>query len=236
MKQHIQQIAVQRALNPVARSIPTGLEQCDMTDTDENIQQQVYEGREAAAASYTRHKNKLRGLQTVVEEELAAPSQIGDMMTSSSAAASSSSASASASGHISDTAIVPTGPRTQAYEAQTSSDLRGSIDPPRWGHRRTQSSASAGSAASTAASAIELIPAHIQQATGIDILLEAPKYRRTELARRGTVADHQLAMEMRTIALGIEKLRSGGSESKTREAVKLYTTLMQRLIGILEAP
>ena len=39
MQQNIQQTAVQRALNPVARSIPTGLEQFDISaDTDENTQ------------------------------------------------------------------------------------------------------------------------------------------------------------------------------------------------------
>ena len=38
MKQTIQQTAVQRALQPAARSIPTGLEQVDMADTEEAIQ------------------------------------------------------------------------------------------------------------------------------------------------------------------------------------------------------
>ena len=38
MKQTIQQTAVQRALQPAARSIPTGLEQFDMADTEEAIQ------------------------------------------------------------------------------------------------------------------------------------------------------------------------------------------------------
>ena len=46
MQQTIQQTAVQRALNPAARSIPTGLEQFDMTDTEDHIQQQVDEHEE----------------------------------------------------------------------------------------------------------------------------------------------------------------------------------------------
>ena len=33
MKQNLQQNAVQRALQPAARSIPTGLEQFDMADS-----------------------------------------------------------------------------------------------------------------------------------------------------------------------------------------------------------
>ena len=41
MKQNLQLTAVQRALTPAARSIPTGLEQFDMTDTEDHIQQQV---------------------------------------------------------------------------------------------------------------------------------------------------------------------------------------------------
>jgi hypothetical protein len=40
-KQNIQQTAVQRALQPVARLIPSGLEQFDMADTEEAIQEQV---------------------------------------------------------------------------------------------------------------------------------------------------------------------------------------------------
>ena len=235
MKQNLQQTAVQRALQPAAHSIPTGVQQFDMADTEEAIQEQVDERAEGYERYKEQQSKKQKTLVSISEEELRAPSQIYDMMASSSAAASSSSASASC--YISDTAIVPVRPRTQSYEEQTSRNLRGSTEVPRWGgHRRTQSSASVDSTASTAASAIEVIPAHIQQSTDIDILLEAARYRRSELINRGTVADHQLAMEMKTIALGIEKLRSGGSESKTREAVKLYTTLKKRLIQILETP
>ena len=39
MKQNLQQTAVQRALQPVARSIPTGWEHFDMADTEATIQQ-----------------------------------------------------------------------------------------------------------------------------------------------------------------------------------------------------
>jgi hypothetical protein len=41
MKQNIQQPAVQKALQPIARQIKTGLEQFDIFDTDETIQQQA---------------------------------------------------------------------------------------------------------------------------------------------------------------------------------------------------
>ena len=234
MKQTIQQTAVQRALQPAARSIPTGLEQFDMADTEGALQEQV-DDRVASYQKYKERSGKRKAkLQTVVEDELAAPSQTDYMMASSSAAASSS-ASASAfaaadsySGYINDTDIAPIRPRTQSYGEQTSRNLRGSAEVPRWGGlRRTQSSASV---------ALEVAPAPLQQSTDIDVLLEAARYRRSELTTRGTVADHQLVMEIKTLALGIEKLRSGGSESKTRDATKLYTTLKKRLIQILETP
>ena len=52
MKQHIQQTAVQKELHPVARCIPTGLEQFDMAAGEEapDLQEQVDKG----AASYAR--------------------------------------------------------------------------------------------------------------------------------------------------------------------------------------
>ena len=43
MKQTIQQTAVQRALQPTARSTPTGVQQFEMADTEEAIQDQLDE-------------------------------------------------------------------------------------------------------------------------------------------------------------------------------------------------
>ena len=90
MTQTIQQTAVQRALQPVARSIPTGLKQFYMADTEEAIQEQLDEGTVAEASTYTKFKNKRAKLLSIVEEEQAEPGQIEDMIASSSASASGS--------------------------------------------------------------------------------------------------------------------------------------------------
>ena len=100
-------------------------------------------------------------------------------------------------------------------------------------HRRKHSSSTLGSAAG-AEEEEQAAPTNIS--TDIDVLFEAARYRTSELRSRNTVADHQLVMEMRTRASGIEKLRSGSSESRTPQAVKLYTTSKTRLIEILNVP
>ena len=92
MKQNMQHTAVQRALQPVARAIQSGLEDFDMTAGEEQpaVQEQVDEG----AASYARYRertaNKRARLVSISEDKLAKPGQIDDMMASSFAAASSS--------------------------------------------------------------------------------------------------------------------------------------------------
>ena len=217
MKQTIQQTAVQRAVQPVARSIPSGLEQFDMAAGEEEpaIQEQVDE----RAARYERYKEqqakKRARLVSISEEELATPGQIDDMMASSSAAASSSGYDAGSS-----TAIVPVSARTQAFEEQIQGNLRGSRwegpEPP-WGrgrikepirwtwagqHRRsdsaasTESAASAASAASTATTVA--IPPQIQQQMDIDTLVHISKQLRVLLNQRNTDDDAQLAMEIMT--------------------------------------
>ena len=237
IKKIIKQTAVQRALQSVARSVPTGLEQFDMADTEEAIQEQLDEGTVGEAASYTQHNKKQKNLGTINEGELAKQDKIDDMVALRDAAGSGSgsgSGSAPGSGHISDTAIVPIRPRTQSYEDQTSRNLRGSIEQPRWGgHTRKHSSSTIGSAAGAEE---EELAAPINISTNIDVLIEAARYRISELRSRDTVADHQLVMEMRTIDSGIENLRSGSSESRTPQAVKLCTTLKKRLIQILNTP
>ena len=171
--------------------------------------------------------------KTVVEDELAEPDQIDDMLALRD---TSASASASSSGHISDTGIVPIRPRSQSYEDQTSRNLRGSIETPRWGgHRRTQSASTVASATAAAAEEDPEV-AKIRMSTDIDVLLEAAKHRRSEFIIRDAVADHQLVMEMRSVAAGIEKLRPGGSASKTQKASDKNITLITRLIEILNTP
>ena len=145
MKQNIQQTAVQRALQPVARAIPSGLEQFDVAAGEEipAIQEQVDE----RAASYERFKwqsaTKRARLVSISEEELASQGQIDDMMALGSAAASLSGYDAGSS-----TTIVPVRVRTQEFEELTSSNLRGT--PQVVGHRRTDSSTLTASAASAA--------------------------------------------------------------------------------------
>jgi hypothetical protein len=109
MKQNIQQIAVQRVLQPIACTIKPGLLQFDIADTEEAIQQQM----DDRAATYDQHreresKRKYR-LQSIVEDELEEPGQIDNMMSSSSASAVQ--------------------PIVQAYEEQTTQNLRGALGP-----------------------------------------------------------------------------------------------------------
>ena len=64
------------------------------------------------------------------------------------------------------------------------------------GHRRKHSSSTLGSAAG----AEEELAAPISISTDIDVNFEAARYRISELRSRDIVADHQLFLEMRTIA------------------------------------
>ena len=57
MKQNLQQTAVQRGLQSVARSIPTGLEQFEMADTEEQIQQQVDDNESLLEEARRREKH-----------------------------------------------------------------------------------------------------------------------------------------------------------------------------------
>jgi hypothetical protein len=84
-KQNIQQTAYQRAVQPMSRSSPSGPEQFDIADTDEKTPQQIddvaddlEEGRRVRA----RRESYLHG---ILENELADPTQIDDMMATSSA-------------------------------------------------------------------------------------------------------------------------------------------------------
>ena len=84
MKQNIQQTAVQRAMQPVARQIKTGLEQFDIYDTDADIQQQADD--KAAELEYLQliKKKKEKELSDVFTNDLSNPTQIDNMMASSS--------------------------------------------------------------------------------------------------------------------------------------------------------
>ena len=201
MKQTIQQTAVQRAVQPVARPIPMGLEQFDMAAGDEavNTQDKVDEN----AVGYERFKGlraKTRArLVSISEDELATPGQIDAMMALGSSAASSSGYDAGSSADI-----VPVRVRTQEFEALTISSVRGT--PRVVGHSRTDSTASTASAASAVSTATTVaIPPHIRQQSDIDILVEVSKERQMILNQKNTVEDCQLAMEITALSLIIGK-------------------------------
>ena len=62
MKQIMQRTAVQKALQTGTSSMPSGLEQFDTADTDENLQQQMDENEELLEDA--RCVKKRRGLST----------------------------------------------------------------------------------------------------------------------------------------------------------------------------
>ena len=109
MKQTMQQTALQRALQPVARTIKTGLAQFDIADTEENIQEQADDRAESFKRWEDRESRRKAKLQTIVEDELAEPGQIDAMMSSSSAPAIT--------------------PILQAYAEQATHHLRGALGP-----------------------------------------------------------------------------------------------------------
>jgi hypothetical protein len=105
-KQNIQQTAYQRAIQPIARPIPSGLEQFDIADTDEKTQQQIDDAADDLEEARRVRAKRESYLHGVLENELADPTQIDDMMSMSSGRGQSrnlrgtSSSSASASGFI----------------------------------------------------------------------------------------------------------------------------------------
>ena len=104
MKQTIQQTAVQRAMQPVARYIKTGLEQFDIHDTDDAIQQQADDNTADLEDLQASKKKKDEDINDIFEDSLSNPSQIDDMIKSTGKSgglrgftSSSSSSSSSAS-------------------------------------------------------------------------------------------------------------------------------------------
>jgi hypothetical protein len=84
MKQNLQQTAVQKALQPIARTIKTGYEQFDILDTEDTIQQQADDNEAELEESQTVKRKREDNIQRRLEDELADPTQIGEMMVSSS--------------------------------------------------------------------------------------------------------------------------------------------------------
>jgi hypothetical protein len=104
MKQNLQQTAVQKALQPIVRQIRTGYEQFDILDTEDTIQQQADDNDAHLEESQTLKRKREDNIQRRLEDELADPTPIGQMMASSSSnirgnlrgSSSSSSAAAAA--------------------------------------------------------------------------------------------------------------------------------------------
>ena len=226
IKQNMQQTAVQRALQ-TPRPIPSGLEHFDTTDTDENLRRQMEENEELLEEG--RRVKKRREDYLHGNLETAEPDQIGEMIGLGSSAASGS-------GYTRDTVRA----RTQAFEEQTSTNLRGSV-----GRRSTDSTASgpssssagaSSSAAAAASSALSVaIPPHPQSSINIDILVQVSKERIRELNQKNTVDDSQLAMETDTLIRIIEKLRSN-QKYKTKAGGLAYVKAKKRLIEIMDMP
>jgi hypothetical protein len=234
-KQNIQQTAVQKAIQPVVRPIPTGVEQFDIADTEEAIIEQV----EYEAASYKGYKQQQEKrnarLVSISEDELAKTDQIDDMMASSAAAAASS---------FTITPII------QSYEEQTTRNLRGSIEP-RPKHRRQQSSSSVVSTAASSSAAAEQfedvsfvdVPFEEEEKTlitkdiKIDALTTLAKSRIMELTNRGSTPDHKKALELKTLMWDIEKIRAKTHiKDKTQSAIAEYSALKKKVIDILNEP
>jgi hypothetical protein len=104
MKQNMQQTAVQKALQPIARQIKTGYEQFDILDTENTIQQQADDNEAELEESQRVKRKREDNIQRRLEDELEDPTPIGQMMASSSSnirgnlrgSSSSSSAAAAA--------------------------------------------------------------------------------------------------------------------------------------------
>ena len=82
MKQNLQQTALQKATQPVARNIKTGLEQFDIFDTDETIQQQADDNTADLEDLQASKKKKDEDINDIFEDSLSNPSQIDDIITS----------------------------------------------------------------------------------------------------------------------------------------------------------
>ena len=149
------------------------------------------------------------------------------MMVSSSAAASSST-------------ILQI---LQPYAEQTSKNLRWSI-PSKVNHRRQHSSSTVGSAATAAEQFLDVsfdeeeeVKPLITKDINIYELNELANCRIMELRERGSDADYQLVMEIKSISADLEKLKAKTHvKDQTKEAVREYSAFKKRLIDILNKP
>jgi hypothetical protein len=83
-KQTIQPTAVQKALQPIARQIKTGYEQFDILDTEDTIQQQADDNEAELEESQTAKRKKYEDFLDIFKDALSDPSQIDEIMSSSS--------------------------------------------------------------------------------------------------------------------------------------------------------
>ena len=82
MKQNMQQTALQKATQPVARYIKTGLEQFDIHDTEDAIQQQADDNTADLKDLEDKKKKKDDATVDIFEENLSNPSKIDDIIKS----------------------------------------------------------------------------------------------------------------------------------------------------------
>ena len=113
MKQTMQQTAVQRAMQ-TPRPIPSGVEQFDMADTEEELQRQIDETQDLLEAARIERKRKAAVMQGVVDTELMSTGQIDDMIEMAASRVD-------LSGYRRETVAA----RTKEYEDQTTRNLRG---------------------------------------------------------------------------------------------------------------
>ena len=96
MKQNMQQTALQKATQPVARYIKTGLEQFDIHDTDDAIQQQADDNTADLKDLEDKKKKKDEAIVDIFEEGLSNPSSIHDIIKQTGNLRGSGSASSTA--------------------------------------------------------------------------------------------------------------------------------------------
>ena len=248
MKQTMQQTAVQRALQ-TPRPMPSGLEQFDTADTDENLQRQIDEHEELLEEGRRvkqRREDYLRGVLETPE-----PDQIADMISLGSSAAASS-------GYTRESVRA----RTQAYEDQTSHNLRGtpavaartSTDSTASGPTSSSaaaaasgpSSSSAAAAATTALGTAAIPPSSSQSSASaattitakpqdIYVLLEEAKERRRLWNRDDDFEKVQLSMEISDLIFQINKLTTRGDYRRPAVGAA-YVKAKRRLLAIMEMP
>ena len=130
MKQTIQQTELQQATQPVVRYIKAGLEQFYIHDTDDAIQQQADDNTVDLEYLHLRKKKKENASLDAFTHDLSDPTQIDDIMASTTTSnsrgylrgsSSSSTASIPEEDKLDDTKVSSSDYKTQGYLRGSSS-------------------------------------------------------------------------------------------------------------------